>query len=542
MSYCLVCLASGTKDPCVRCGHRPSKRMEQLVHLRLKSIYKAFKQSGAALSGKGGNGNGNGSHNGNDNHNANNSANNSNNHHGEGRRNNSSDNGHHIRSRRGDSNHSSSETSNRNMPTWMAKKAGSSSSVSMPLPASVQRYAEMHGKDLKKRPGNVNGRQNSLKGDVGAVLQVAAAAASASAAASSSSSFDGNSKHRKGKKDYFSDCSTKFNDSDFTGVPGGGGGGRNQSRNKTSSDSDRYAARTQAEADAAAAALLAELDEEKMQTEASSKAKKSKKKKKKQRQAAKEKEKEVIRLKEEEKLRLKEDTEITDSKKEHSVTDKKSDAVSKKIGISKKKKKKDQDSPKNNSSPLNIDRHTFPLDESNDNDSEDDYISRFTDVKNHSTNNNETSNDKDKTEKLLADLVSANDLLGIEKLLAELKGVPGRAALRKNAKKAVKRIKEEQATNATKLQKEQLQNYSNNSVTHANDVGNSVDEIHTPYRAPEPLLKVVSRNNRIAAPGQPSRYECVMHMAPSVVGWVIGKGGQESQEKGRWRGRGCNGL
>lgn len=49
MSYCLVCLASGTKDPCVRCGHRPSKRVEQLVHLRLKSIYKAFKQSGASL-------------------------------------------------------------------------------------------------------------------------------------------------------------------------------------------------------------------------------------------------------------------------------------------------------------------------------------------------------------------------------------------------------------------------------------------------------------------------------------------------------------
>jgi KH domain len=45
LSYCLVCLASGSKDPCVRCGHRPSKRMEQLVHLRLKSIYKAFKSS-----------------------------------------------------------------------------------------------------------------------------------------------------------------------------------------------------------------------------------------------------------------------------------------------------------------------------------------------------------------------------------------------------------------------------------------------------------------------------------------------------------------
>jgi hypothetical protein len=42
MSYCLVCLAGTPKDPCLRCGQRPTKRMEQLVHLRLKSIYKAF--------------------------------------------------------------------------------------------------------------------------------------------------------------------------------------------------------------------------------------------------------------------------------------------------------------------------------------------------------------------------------------------------------------------------------------------------------------------------------------------------------------------
>jgi KH domain len=45
LSYCLVCLASGPKETCVRCNARPSKRMEQLVHLRLKSIYKAFQHS-----------------------------------------------------------------------------------------------------------------------------------------------------------------------------------------------------------------------------------------------------------------------------------------------------------------------------------------------------------------------------------------------------------------------------------------------------------------------------------------------------------------
>ena len=51
MCYCLVCLASGTKDPCVWCGQRTSKWVEQLVHLSLKSIYEPFKQSGAAING-----------------------------------------------------------------------------------------------------------------------------------------------------------------------------------------------------------------------------------------------------------------------------------------------------------------------------------------------------------------------------------------------------------------------------------------------------------------------------------------------------------
>ena len=40
------------KEPCVRCGTRSSERVEQLVHSRLKSIYKAckaFKNSGGSI-------------------------------------------------------------------------------------------------------------------------------------------------------------------------------------------------------------------------------------------------------------------------------------------------------------------------------------------------------------------------------------------------------------------------------------------------------------------------------------------------------------
>jgi hypothetical protein len=547
MSYCLVCLASGTKDPCVRCGHRTSKRVEQLVHLRLKSIYKAFKQSGAALSGKGGNNNNNNNNHNNSNNGSNNNSshnnnnNNNNNHHsnsGEGRRNESSEGGEHNRGRRGDTH--SSDPNNRNMPTWMAKKASSGSSVSMPLPASVQRYAEMHGKDLKKRPGNVNGRQNSLKGDVGAVLQVAAAAA-ASASAAAASSSEGNSKHRKGNKDYFSDCSNKFTDSDFDGV------NRNHSKTKSADDSERFASRTQAEADAAAAALLAELDDEKKQTEASSKAKKSKKKKKKERQAAKEKEKEMeelrLRVKEEERedeLRLKEqkkskkiappgkDVPITIA----SIDDCGADSQAKKRVNAKKKKKKDQVVVNNKAASPKTEKISKQTDDSNDIDSEDEDIARFTDVKNNNKNNNNKGGDKEDIEKHLADMVSANDLDGIEKLLTELKGVPGRAALRKNAKKAVKRIKEEREAHAAKLEQEQAVNRLSHDISYQTETGNNsnTSEGHIPYRAPEPLLKVVSKNNRIATPGQTARYECVMHMAPSVVGWVIGKGGQRIRD------------
>jgi hypothetical protein len=67
LSYCLVCLASGSKDPCVRCGHRPSKRMEQLVHLRLKSIYKAFKSSSNSNGGGDPNNSSSSNHNSNNN-------------------------------------------------------------------------------------------------------------------------------------------------------------------------------------------------------------------------------------------------------------------------------------------------------------------------------------------------------------------------------------------------------------------------------------------------------------------------------------------
>ena len=491
MPYCLVCLASGTKDPCVRCGQRPSKRVEQLVHLRLKSIYKAFKQSGAALSGKGGENNQHSS--------------------GDSRRSDSSDTEEPSRNRQGD-NHAT-DSSTRDMPTWMAKKTSDSSSVSMPLPASVQRYAEMHGKESKKHTGNGHGRQSELKGNVGVTLEVNAAMTASMPMASST---DCNSRSKRGQ-DFFPDYS-RMNEDDSIHEHYG-----NFKTKRSTNHSEQFAAKTQAEADAAAAALLAELDEEKLQHEANSKAKKNKKKKKKQRQAAKEKEKEQNRLKSEESKMYPEveskQVEVPDRNQNQKQKSSKSNQAEKKketqemhplVGI-------DNEISRNKRSPQ--------TDETND--SEDDDITLLTDKMNvvaKSKNDTEV----DEIEKNLADLVSQSDLDGIEKLLAKMKGVPGRAALRKNAKKAVKRIKEERISSALK----QEQRSSNIDISHSIDAGNfgQDNDGTVPYRAPEPLLKVVSKNNRVTTPGQTPRYECVMHMAPSVVGWVIGKGGQRIRD------------
>ena len=86
-------------------------------------------------------------------------------------------------------------------------------------------------------------------------------------------------------------------------------------------------------------------------------------------------------------------------------------------------------------------------------------------------------------EKLLS-LVTSRDSAGIEDLLEKWKGVPGRSVLRKNAKKALKKLKEDEAGNNK-----------------------------------EPLLALVSSAPKLKT------FEVVLEMSPMVVGWVIGKGG-----------------
>ncbi len=500
MSYCLVCLASGTKDPCVRCGHRTSKRVEQLVHLRLKSIYKAFKQGGAALNNRGSS-------------------------HG------NCDSGVEGSNAKGSSSSSGKKNSSHN--------PGSSDNSSGPI--SGKRMPEMQGNNdstTKRAPGV---ECPSIKGDLGAVLQVTAAAAASAAASTKGSECENSSKGwnhgvmprgvnpRKVVPHLNHDGSISFR----------------PRKEPKKNDSDLYASRTQAEADAAAAALLAELDEEKQQTEASTKAKKSKKKKKKERQAAREKEKEE-RAKREAKEKASKLIAETEKKKtggkdlskaklsSGSLQDKNVDSSN--TQKSKKKKKKGKVEVVK---PVDIKQQS--LDDSTNDDSEEDDIRRLAegtgvDVRTpiiNPTPSNDNGEDDD-VEFRLAKLISAGDLDGIETVLNELKGVPGRAALRKNAKKAAKRIREEKVTIEEALRVKEEQHDSNKSTNSMSATNVSVDAQNSTasaYKPSEPLLKLVSNIHRVqSTSGGPPRSECVMHMAPSVVGWVIGKGGQRIRD------------
>jgi hypothetical protein len=126
----------------------------------------------------------------------------------------------------------------------------------------------------------------------------------------------------------------------------------------------------------------------------------------------------------------------------------------------------------------------------------------------------------DPEEARFCEMVVDNDAQGIEALLAELKGVPGKAALRKNAKKALKRFRQEQEEKIV-LEEEEEEERGGITPPPPPPLASSSSS----YKPPEPLLTLVSRNIHSS-----TKSECVLHMSPTVVGWVIGKGGQRIRD------------
>ena len=245
----------------------------------------------------------------------------------------------------------------------------------------------------------------------------------------------------------------------------------------------------QKEADAAAEALLAELEEE----EEAAKTKKSKKKKKKERlQKAKKKEDEpssesVVPLVPSHSQSIATALPTTNMEKSTKAAPLYNDGQS------------SQYTPNSNSTD---DKVAFPEENST------------ITIRSTADPTLSTEQQPDPFEKRLCECVEESDIDGIEGILFELKGVPGRAALRKNAKKALKRLR---------------------APTSAAAEDDEIDVKEEPVvqptvitKQPVELLKLVSDNN---IPGkQPNRAECVMQMSPQVVGWVIGKGGQRIRD------------
>ncbi|KAL7441925.1 hypothetical protein ACHAXH_008308 [Discostella pseudostelligera] len=527
MSYCLVCLASGTKDPCVRCGHRPTKRVEQLVHLRLKSIYKAFKQSGASM------GPGPGV----------------------------------VAGSAGESgSFGCGRTDGKDISTMGGKYS-----------AALRSLLTENGPDSSR--DSFTNFDQSMASEVAAVLQTA----SHSMANSNGGDHGDGSRRSRGKRVSAQDHS-----------PSPGGTQNRPSTRVSNAAAERYFRRTQAEmeaaaaaaeaeAEAAAAALLAELDEEKASSNAAN-SKKSKKKKKK-----KEKLKEVATS---EQIVVNSSTTTDNVKSAEQIEEFGSSASQKKKSSNKttppQKSSKSSPPVEDDSSDEEMNFEQLvgraksgaksSKKEKKDDSGEEKIIPSPSELKPTSPPPVDASAPTSAAitadfDAELAVLLSNDDVVGLESFLADLKGIPGLAAARKTAKKALKKIKETKdavepetpQTNESTISnvtapiaesesktsnlaaKATTSNYVSRSLPILTDTTTSVAIASNPTQLTsaqhEPLLRVVSRTlsnvgtssargsaSNVAAPSASARAECVMHISPAVVGWVIGKGGSRIRD------------
>jgi hypothetical protein len=488
MSYCLVCLASGTKDPCVRCGHRPSKRVEQLVHLRLKSIYKAFKQSGASSSGGPG-----------------------------------------PPMQMGDTGSNSGGGDDKNTSGGSNNSRDTSSIYRGKYSSALRSLTE--NESLRNMEGSSTNFDQSMANEVAAVLQTAS---------NSMSMVGGDDRRSRGRRVASHPPPPFSADGTMKGMP--------SSRVRTSTsplwrktreEIEAAHAAAEASAEAAAAALLAELDEEETNGP-----KKSKKKKKK---GAKKKDSSEAAVPEEDAEKP-----STAAKPADFNLDSKSAASTKKqgtkadkipiddessdeeemileqlVGMNKSSKppKKEREKQENKEAPPAVVAEPSPPPPP--------------------PPPVEGNPDLDKE---LAVLISNNDEDGLEEFLTNLKGVPGLSVLRKATKKALKKMKDDKhpelkpqrkAPGDKPTKKEKAKAAA--VAVAAPQASANLNPATTAGSQHGPLLTVVSRTQsavgatkggaaNIKSVPATARAECVMHMSPTVVGWVIGKGGQRIRD------------
>lgn len=255
----------------------------------------------------------------------------------------------------------------------------------------------------------------------------------------------------------------------------------NSSTESVQDKMERYMAEKE-KADAAAAALLAELEVE----ENAAKSKKSKKKRKKERQQAK---REEERQKEELKPPPKKTEEYALSPVNTADLD-------------------DDDEP-----PIN-------------------FLTPATEPTDAETNGSVLASESE-FDRLLCKLVDSDDVAGLEELLASLKGVPGKAVLRKNVKKALKRLR----TTENESDEREVLVPTDDPADGRQSPSVAVDQVTVDPNGTE-LVKIVSHPSA-KQPQSPSgkprgqssvKTECVLQIASSTVGFVIGKGGQRIRD------------
>jgi KH domain len=158
----------------------------------------------------------------------------------------------------------------------------------------------------------------------------------------------------------------------------------------------------------------------------------------------------------------------------------------------------------------------------------------------YQTNDNEQSTDYLENE--LLNLIAKEDIDGLESLLESIKGIPGRAGIRKNAKKALKRLRLESAPQLIEEPNEPtIEELEYNTIPDAfanPDSNGYLQIVSLTHNKPSSQCATPGSQHGIANAmrsrpsnsGGPLKSECVMHVRPLIVGWMIGKGGQRIRD------------
>jgi KH domain len=143
---------------------------------------------------------------------------------------------------------------------------------------------------------------------------------------------------------------------------------------------------------------------------------------------------------------------------------------------------------------------------------------------NKSDDDDAAGEENDLVEKELEECIEAYDMDGIEDILNRLKGIPGRAVIRKNAKKALKRLKAELEPPAPEpeLEPESVQN------TAVTDTKASAPVSRGSGASSDKLDNQQSTTARSSY--YTPRADTVVQIKSRLVGWMIGKGGQRIRD------------